>query len=201
MTWLEQLNTLQMKLVDASPIDVSNELFDAVNLFQVAYNEVAQRATESLHISPYWAEAGRLMPPLNPDMVLYLAVRDIAKMYGVPMTWIYLLPFNIQIDSAARSVIFTSNQIMYVNEEGYATPATLMAWHDGKKAGLIDEDDELLFAQSDFTKDYTTNANQTLEDMAKSMGTSKEQIQQMMSSTHIEAPFPHENDDSPVGEA
>lgn len=201
MTWLEQLNTLQSKLVDASPIDVSNELFDAVNLFQDAYSEVTQRATESLHISPYWAEAGRLLPPLNPEMVLYLAVRDIAKMYDVPMTWIYLLPFNIQIDAAARSVIFTSNQIMYVNEEGYATPATLMAWHDGKQAGLIDEDDEFLFANSDFTKEYTANANQTLEDMAKSMGATKEQVQQMMSSTHIEAPFPHENDDSPVGEA
>jgi hypothetical protein len=33
------------------------------------------------------------------------------------------------------------------------------------------------------------------------MGATKEQVQQMMSSTHIEAPFPHENDDSPVGEA
>ena len=41
MTWLEQLNTLQMKLVDASPIDVSNELFEAVNLFQDAYTEAA----------------------------------------------------------------------------------------------------------------------------------------------------------------
>jgi hypothetical protein len=201
MTWLEQLNTLQSKLVDASPIDVSNELFDAVNLFHNAYKEVAQRATESLHISPYWAEAGRLLPPLNPEMVTYLAVRDIANMYNVPTTWIYLLPFTIQIDAAARSVIFTSKQIMYVNEEGYATPATLMAWHDGKQAGLIDEDDEFLFANSDFTNEYTTNANQTLEDMAKSMGTTKEQVQQMMSSTHIEAPFPHENDDSPVGEA
>ena len=78
MTWLEQLNTLQSKLVDASPIDVSNELFDAVNLFQDAYSEVAQRATESLHISPYWAEAGRLIPPFNSEMVVYLAVRDIA---------------------------------------------------------------------------------------------------------------------------
>jgi len=201
MTWLEQLNTLQSKLVDASPIDVSNELFDAVNLFHNAYKEVAQRATESLHISPYWAEAGRLLPPLNPEMVTYLAVRDIANMYNVPTTWIYLLPFTIQIDAAARSVIFTSKQIMYVNEEGYATPATLMAWHDGKQAGLIDEDDEFLFANSDFTNEYTTNANQTLEDMAKSMGATKEQVQQMMSSTHIEAPFPHENDDSPVGEA
>ena len=61
MTWLEQLNTLQMKLVDASPIDVNNDLFNAVNLFHDAHNEVAQRATNSLHISPYWAEAGRLM--------------------------------------------------------------------------------------------------------------------------------------------
>ncbi len=51
MTWLEQLNTLQSKLVEASPIDVSNDLFNAVNLFQNAYTEVAQRATESLHIS------------------------------------------------------------------------------------------------------------------------------------------------------
>jgi len=201
MTWLEQMNTLQSKLVDASPIDVSDELFDAVNLFQSGYNEVAQRATDSLHISPYWAEAGRLMPPLNPDMVLYLAVRDIAKMYDVPMTWIYLLPFTIQIDAAARSVIFTSKQIMYVNEEGYATPATLMAWHDARQWGLIDEDDEFLFANSDFTKEYTASANQTLEDMAKSMGATKEQIQEMMSSTHIEAPFPYENDDSPWGDA
>ena len=101
-TWLEQMNTLQTHLVDASPIDVSNELFDAVNLFQDAYTEVAQRATDSLHISPYWAEAGRLLPPLNPEMVLYLAVRDIADMYAVPMTWVYLLPFTIQIDAAAR---------------------------------------------------------------------------------------------------
>lgn len=201
MTWLEQLNTLQSKLVDASPIDVSNDLFNAVNLFHNAYNEVAQRATESLHISPYWAEAGRLLPPLNPEMVTYLAVRDIANMYNIPTTWIYLLPFTIQIDAAARSVIFTSKQIMYVNEEGYATPATLMAWHDGKQEGLIDEDDEFLFANSDFTNEYTANANQTLEEMAKSMGATKEQVQQMMSSTHIEAPFPHENDDSPVGEA
>ena len=199
-TWLEQMNTLQTHLVDASPIDVSNELFDAVNLFQDAYTEVAQRATDSLHISPYWAEAGRLLPPLNPEMVLYLAVRDIADMYAVPMTWVYLLPFTIQIDAAARSVIFTSNQIMYVNEEGYATPATLMAWHDGKQAGLIDEYDEFLFANSDFTKEYTASANQALEDMAKSMGASKEQIQEMMSSTHIEAPFPYENDDSPWGD-
>ena len=80
MTWLEQLNTLQMKLVDASPIDVSNDLFNAVNLFHDAYNEVAQRATNSLHISPYWAEAGRLMPPRNPHMVTYIAVREIAEM-------------------------------------------------------------------------------------------------------------------------
>ena len=201
MTWLEQLNTLQSKLVDASPISVSNDLFNAMNLFHNAYNEVAQRATESLHISPYWAEAGRLMPPLNPEMVTYLVVRDIAVMYDIPITWIYLLPFKIQIDNAARSVIFISEQIMYVNKEGYATPATLMAWHDGKQAGLIDEDDEFLFASSDFTKEYTTNANQTLEDMAKSMGATKEQIQQMMSSTHIEAPFPYENDDSPWGDA
>lgn len=201
MTWLEQLNTLQMKLVDASPIDVSNDLFNAVNLFHDAYNEVAQRATNSLHISPYWAEAGRLMPPINPHMVTYLAVRDIAEMYDVPMTWIYLLPFTVQIDAAARSVIFTSDQILYVNKEGYATPATLMAWHDGKQAGLIDEDDEFLFASSDFTKEYTTSANQALEDIAKSMGTTKEQIQEIMSSTHIEAPFPYENDDSPWGDA
>ena len=200
MTWLEQLNTLQSKLVDASPIDVSNELFDAVNLFQDAYSEVAQRATESLHISPYWAEAGRLMPPLNPEMVVYLAVRDIADMYDVPLTWIYLLPFNIQIDNAARSIIFSNEQIMYVNKEGYAVPRTLMAWHDGKQAGLIDEDDEFLFTSSDFTKEYTTSANQALEDMAKSMGATKKQIQEMMSSTHIEAPFPYENDDSPWGD-
>jgi len=201
MTWFEQLNTLQSKLIEGSPHHVPDDLFNAVNLFQQAHSEVAQQATESLHISPYWAEATRLVSPLNSEMVVYIAVRRIAKDFNVPITWIYLMPFNIQIDAAARLVSFSSKEMMLTDKEGYATPTTLVAWYDGKKAGLIDDDEEFLFAKSDFTKQFTANANQTLEGMAKSMGATKEQVQEMMSSTHIEAPFPHENDDSPWGDA
>ena len=200
-SWIERLDKLQSRLIESSPHFVFDPLFNAVNLFQNAHNEVTQRATETVHISPYWAEAGRLMPPFNPQLATYIAVRTISKDFEVPMSWIYLMPFNLQIDAAARSVTFTSEQIMFIDSEGYATPTTVMAWYDGKQAGLIDEDEEFLFAKSDFTKKYTANANQALEDMAKSMGATKKQVQEMMSSTHIEAPFPCENDDSPWGDA
>ena len=72
MTWLDKMNTLQTKLVEASPITIGDELVNALNLFRSAYEEVLQNGSVKLHLSPFWAEAGFVVPPVNSTIVNYM---------------------------------------------------------------------------------------------------------------------------------
>ena len=200
MTWLDKMNTLQTKLIEASPITIGDELFDAVNLFRRAHEEVLQNGAVKLHLSPFWAEAGFVIPPVNSSIINYMLLKEIADREGVPVTWLYILPYSAAIDSAARFVTFTKDDIMYVNDDGNATPACLMAYHDGVDANLIDEDEPFIFANTKFTESYINSTKEVLQDIADKHGLTLDVVLEHMSPSHIDSPFPYENDDSPWGD-
>jgi hypothetical protein len=200
MTWLDKMNALQKKLIDASPITIGDELVNAVNLFRNAHAEVLQNGSVKLHLSPFWAEAGFVLPPVNSTIINYMLLKEIADREGVPVTWLYMLPYSAAIDSAARFVSFNSDDIMYVNDDGNATPTCLMAYHDGVEANLIDEDEPFIFANTKFTESYINSTKEVLQDMAEKQGLTFEMVLEHMSPTHIDSPFPYENDDSHWGD-
>lgn len=201
MTWLDKMNTLQTKLIEASPITIGDELVNAVNFFRRAHDEVLSNGSVKLHLSPFWAEAGFVVPPLNPYIVNYLLLKEIADREGVPVTWLYLMTYTAQIDAAARFVTFTNKDIMYVDDDGNATPACLMAYHDGVEANLIDEDEPFIFANTKFTESYINSTKEVLQEIADTHGLTLDVVLEHMSPSHIDSPFPYENDDSPWGDA
>ena len=200
-TWLEQMSTLQRTMVKESPFEVSDELYDAVMLFKNAQSEVHKRASKTTHISPYWSEASRLlMPAINPEILCYTVFSEIAERCNRPVTWIYLLPFSLQIDHGARHISFKDKEIKYLDSDGCSTELTLMAFQDGKDEGLVDEDEPFLFANSDMMDEFIESAETYLGKMADELGVNFDTVMDIISGNIIEAPFPHENDDSPVGE-
>jgi len=201
MTWMDEMNTLQSKMIEASPISISDELFHAVNLFINARNEILRNGATKIHLSPFWSEAGFILaPPVNPNIVNYLLLKDIAQEAKVPITWLYMLPFTVQIDSAARHIRFQNKEIMYVDDDGNATPECLMAYHDGVEAQLIDKDEPFIFLNTEFVQSYIDTTKELLQNMADENGMTVEMVLETMSPTHIDAPFPYENDDSPWGD-
>lgn len=201
MTWLDEMNALQTKLIAESPIQISDDLFNAMKLFRNAHREILQRGATSIHLSPFWSEADFiLVPPVNGRIVTYLFLKEVAKQEGVPITWLYMLPFTAQIDDAARYINFYKDEIMYVDDEGNATPNCLMAYHDGVKDGLIDKDEPFIFLNTEFVQSYIDMTKQVLQTMADENNMTFEMVLDSMSPSHIDAPFPYENDDSPWGD-
>lgn len=201
MNWLETMKALQKKLAKESPLGVSDELHHAVVLFNDLQREAIEYGGMTNTVSPFWMEARRIIyPPLNGELVVMKALKEVAEQNNVPLTWLYLLPFKLQIDDAAHHITFKSNGINYTDKEGYATAECLVAFHDGKKDGVIDADEPFIFAMNQFAEDYSEKANEAIDTMSKEMGVTKEKFIQMVSGESVDAPFPHENDDSPVGE-
>jgi len=202
MTWMNQMKALHERMIKASPIRIADELVDAVRFFRNAHEEILSKGSTSIHLSPYWARADLvMMPPINPEIVNYIMIRELAEREGVPMTWLLMLPYTAQIDSAARFINFKEGDIMYVDDEGNATPNCLIAYHDGVAASLIDEDEPFIFANAEYVDSYLQSTEEVLQQMAKSQGLTKEQVLHKMSPDYIDAPFPYENDDSPWGDA
>lgn len=200
MTWLDEMNALQSKLIAVSPIEIGDELVNAVNLFRNAHAEVLQNGSVKLHLSPFWAEAGFVLPPVNSTIINYMLLKEIAEREGVPVTWLYMMPYKAQIDAAARFVTFSNEAIMYVDDDGNATPTCLMAYHDGVEANLIDEDEPFIFANTKFTESYINSTKEVLQDIAEKQGLTFEMVLEHMSASHIDSPFPYENDDSLWGD-
>ena len=75
-----------------------------------------------------------------------------------------------------------------------------MAFQDGKEYGLVDEDEPFLFTNSDMMNEFIESAETYLGKMADELGVSFDTVMDIIGGNIIEAPFPHENDDSPVGE-
>ena len=201
MTWLDEMNALQTKLVEASPIEIGDELFNAMRVFREAHADVLQMGATKIHLSPFWGDAGFILPPpVNPKIVNYIFLNEIAQREGVPVTWLYMMPYKAQIDAAARHVFFTEGDIMYVDDDGNATPNCLMAYHDGVSDGLIDKDEPFIFANTEFTDTYISMSNEALQEMADHQGMSVEMVLEQFSPTHIDSPFPYESDDIPWGE-
>lgn len=184
-----------------SPFEVSDELYDAVMLFKNAQNKIHKRASKTTHISPYWSEASRLlMPAINPEILCYTIFNEIAERYNIPVTWVHLLPYSFQIDHGARHITFKDKAIKYLDDDGCSTELTLMAFQDGKDDGLVDEDEPFLFANSDMMNEFIESAETYLGKMADELGVNFDTVMDIIGGNIIEAPFPHENDDSPVGE-
>ena len=200
-TWFEQMSALQSTLVKESPFEISDELYNAVMLFKDAQSEVHKRASKTTHISPYWSEASRLlMPAINPQILCYTVFSEIAERYNIPVTWVHLLPYSFQIDHGARHITFKDKQIKLLDNDGCSTELTLMAFQDGKEYGLVDEDEPFLFTNSDMMNEFIESAETYLGKMADELGVSFDTVMDIIGGNIIEAPFPHENDDSPVGE-
>ena len=200
-TWFEQMSALQSTLVKESPFEISDELYNAVMLFKDAQSEVHKRASKTTHISPYWSEASRLlMPAINPEILRYTVFSEIAERYNIPVTWVHLLPYSFQIDHGARHITFKDKQIKLLDDDGCSTELTLMAFQDGKDDGLVDEDEPFLFANSDMMNEFIESAETYLGKMADELGVNFNTVMHIIGGNIIEAPFPHENDDSPVGE-
>jgi len=200
-TWFEQMSALQSTLVKESPFEISDELYNAVMLFKDAQSEVHKRASKTTHISPYWSEASRLlMPAINPEILRYTVFSEIAERYNIPVTWVHLLPYSFQIDHGARHITFKDKQIKLLDDDGCSTELTLMAFQDGKDDGLVDEDEPFLFANSDMMNEFIESAETYLGKMADELGVNFNTVMDIIGGNIIEAPFPHENDDSPVGE-
>ena len=202
MNWLEQMEALQQRLVAKGVQTISDELYRSVMLFRDARAEVAKLAMKTANTSPFWGNAELIMlPPSNPSLVVYLAMKEVAVREQVPLTWLYLLPFKLNIDSAAHQIAFKGGAIRYTNEEGEANHEAVLAFHDGKEAGLIDQDEEFIFIESKFAKKYVNEVEESLKELSLHLGVTKEQAQSIADGTHIDAPFPCENDDSPWGDA
>lgn len=200
-TWFEQMSALQSTLVKESPFEISAELYNAVMFFKDAQSEVHKRASKTTHISPYWSEASRLlMPAINPEILCYTVFSEIAERYNIPVTWVHLLPYSFQIDHGARHITFKDKQIKLLDDDGCSTELTLMAFQDGKEYGLVDEDEPFLFTNSDMMNEFIESAETYLGKMADELGVNFNTVMDIIGGNIIEAPFPHENDDSPVGE-
>jgi len=202
MNWLEQMKHTQEMLVKEGPHTVGDEVYDAVMLFRKARHDVIMRGGETAHISPFWTDADLIMrPPINSSLVVYLTLSEVAEKYSLPLTWLYLIPFSVNIDSAARQVSFSHGPIFFTDDDGYAQHECVLAHHEGVMAGLIDKDEPLPFARSPFAKDYEASVNETISAVSEQYGVTDKQALSMMQGKHIDAPFPCENDDSPWGDA
>ncbi len=200
-TWLEQMSALQSTLVKESPFEISDELYNAVMLFKNAQSEVHKRASKTTHISPYWSEATRLlMPAINPEILCYTVFSEIAERYDKPVTWVYLIPYSLQIDHGARHITFKDKAIKYLDDDGCSTELTLMAFQDGKDEGLVDEDEPFLFVNSEMMDVFIKSAEGHLDNMADSLGVNIDTVMDIINGNIIEAPFPCENDDSAWGD-
>lgn len=197
MIWFEKMNLLHKTLIEKSPLRINDELYNAVMFFRKARHEVVMMGGNTAHISPFWSDAELILPPPNnPSLVMYLALKEVAESHGVPVSWLYLLPYTVSIDSAVRQVMFKEGVISYTDLEGYARHESVIAHHEGVKAGLIDEDEPLPFALSPFAEEYSGSVNEVVQEISKQYGVTKDEAKNILQGKHIDAPFPYENDDS-----
>ena len=196
------MTSVQKELVLQSPLPIEDDVYEAVMLFRKARHDVVMRGGESAHISPFWTDAELILPhPVNPSLVHYLALNGVAERMDIPLTWLYLMPHSINIDSAARQINFLDDAIRYTDKEGYAQHECVLAHHDGVLAGLVDKDEPLPFARSPFAEEYEVSVNEVIDKVSAQYGVTDEQALNIMQGKHIDAPFPCENDDSPWGDA
>ena len=195
-TLYNQVDSCKSILFDASPIDIKSGVVEATRMFMDAGREVFYLASKTAHIHPAWCHHDFLgNTPFNKHLFTYMVLKEIAEEVGAPLSWLYLMDFSIQVDPAQAKVVFTDTDVKMIDEDGYATPEAKSAWYDAKEAGLID-DEEFLFTLPPKLEEQVAQAHEVIESHAKENNLTFAQALGEFAMTKIDAPFPHENDDS-----
>jgi hypothetical protein len=199
-TLYNQVDSCKHILVDASPIDIDAKVIEATRMYLDAGKELFSLASKTAHIHPAWCHHEFLgHAPFNNHLFTYMVLKKVAEDVGAPLSWLYLLDFSIQVDPAQARVVFEDTEVKMLDEEGYASPLAKAAWYDAKEAGLIDEE-EFLFSLPPGLEKSVAAAKEFIQSHADENNMSFEKALGEFAMTNIDAPFPHENDDSHGGD-
>lgn len=199
-TLYNQVDSCKYILVDASPIDIDAKVIEATRMYMDAGKELFSLASKTAHIHPAWCHHDFLgHAPFNKHLFTHMVLKKVAEDVGAPLSWLYLLDFSIQVDPAQAKVVFEDTEVKMLDEEGYASPLAKAAWYDAKEAGLIDEE-EFLFSLSPELEKSVADAKHIIQSYADENNMSFEKALGEFAMTNIDAPFPHENDDSHGGD-
>jgi hypothetical protein len=196
---MDIVNEKHSLLVKQSPIDISNcEVVKLFNLFIEGMKEIQLKGAETAHYSPMWAQMTFDLINVGEDShsitQTYLINKFVAEMYDLPVSMMYLFTMKMVIDPAQNVLHVVDEPVQFLDDDGYALPATHMAFHDLKELGLVDG--EFIFEQDKSSKGIIESANEFLSMLQDSFGVSSDKALLMATGKYIDAPFPHENDDS-----
>ena len=200
MSLYNQIDSAKHMLVEASPIPIDEEVVKATRMYLDAGKELFQRASNTAHIHPAWCHSDFLAhAPFNKHLFTYMVLRKVAEGVGAPVSWLYLMDFSIHVDPAQAVVRFADTDVKMIDEDGYATPDAKSAWCDAREAGLID-DEEFLFSLPPELEKKVADAKHVIQSHADANNMSFAKALGEFAMTNIDAPFPHENDDSHGGD-
>ena len=201
-SFMEQIQEfhIDMQLADkAGALDIPASVMDGINPVRLAFDDIVNNAKETAHIHAFWCSDFFMDVPMSKGVMSYMIFNHFAKIYNKPISWFYMIPHQIVLDPAYQKVRIGSDP-KWFNEDGSATTVMRAAFEDAKNAGLIDKDEEWVFAVSDGAEDFVNMTKEFISNFANANDISFDEAVDTLTGNKEDFSFPHEsdeNDDSP----
>ena len=192
VSFLDEVQMFHNKL-KGEQYDINDE-FKIIKPLLDAHGDILKYAQQTAHIHSFWCSDFFMTTPVARCVVTHLVFEKLSKLHDKPITWFYLLPHKIVIDTAYQKVIFVNEDIKFLDDEGYAKPVTKAAFHAALAQGIIPEDEEFLFQDDPESLEFLTHTKEVIQQISDSLGLSIEDAVKHLTGENFDFTFPHESD-------
>ena len=147
MSFMEEIQKFHLKM-QQEDLTIPADIYGCIKPIKNAYDNIVQNAKETAHIHAFWCSDFFMRTPISKGIITQIIFSYFADKYNVPITWFYMLPHQIILDPAFQKVTIEKSPDWF-NADGSATAVMKAAFIDGKTHGLVNKDEEFVFADSD----------------------------------------------------
>ena len=197
MSFMEEIQKFHLKM-QQEDLTIPTPIWENIKVIKHHHKAIMNNAKESAHKHAFWCSDFFMEMPISMGVLSHMIFSHFASKYSVPITWFYMIPHNIVIDPAYQKVIVL-DEPEWFNADGSANTVMKAAFLDGIDSGLVDKDEEFVFADSDEATSFVEHTTGSIKKYAEANGMSFEQAVANLTGENLDMSFPHgsdEDDDS-----
>ena len=185
-----------MRMADeAGTLYIPEEVMLPIQAIKDSFEDILKNAKDTAHLHAFWCSDFFMDTPMSKGVMSHMVFTYFAKLFEKPVTWFYMIPHKIVIDPAYQKLKIGKNPDWF-NKDGSATTVMRAAFEDAKNAGLINEDEEWVFAVSDVANDFVNMTKDYIEHFASAKDISFDEAVDILTGSQEDFSFPHESDEN-----
>ena len=193
-SFMEQMQKFHLEM-QQEDLTIPDAVWQHIKAVKDTHETILSNAKETAHVYSFWCSDFFMSRPISKGIISYMVFSYFAAKYNKPITWFYMIPHQIVLDPAYQKVRI-HNKPDWFNEDGSASLVVLAAFHEGKKKGLVDKDEEFVFDMSDDSKEFVAHTQDFINHFAEAEGISfDDAVKKLTGNEDYDMSFPHESDE------